>query len=260
MHRGLVTASSATPIGEAASHLVANRVHALVVTADDGSPVGILADTDLLAGEWIATDEERLAAMRELTAGELMSPEVETVDADEDAAVAAGRLRVRRVGRLVVLDGGEPVGVVSISDLVAGLARPPDERRVVGDVMSRGFLACRADAPASALARAMTERRSRSVIVLAEDGAPAGVVTGHDLLPLVGGVTDPPASELMHEPFTITPDASLQEAADLMLRHEVHRLVVVAAGDEAAVPLGIVSTSDIVSGMAAPGSAWRPAG
>jgi CBS domain-containing protein len=125
MHRGLVTTSSATPIAEAASLLVANGVHALVVTARDGQPVGVLSDTDLLAGEWLATDDEGLAVMRGMTAGELISPEIETVDADEDAAAAAGRLRVRRLGRLVVLDCGEAVGVLSIADLVAGLARPP---------------------------------------------------------------------------------------------------------------------------------------
>ncbi len=257
MRPGLVTCEAETPIADAAALLVEHGVHALVVAGPDGAPAGVLSDTDLLAGEWVADDEERLAAMRRLTAGELMYPEVETVHADADASEAAERLTGRRLGRLVVVDGGEPVGVVSVSDLVRALARSPAARRVVADVMSRGFVACRPDARASDLARAMTERRSRSVVVLTPDGSAAGVVTGHDLLRLVGTGDDPPAEELMHEPFTIAPDAPLQEAADTILRYEVHRLVVADPDDPSAVPLGIVSTSDVVAEMAAPGSVWR---
>jgi CBS domain-containing protein len=49
----------------------------------------------------------------------------------------------------------------------------------------------------------------------------------------------------------------LREAADQMLRHEVHRLLVVAPDDPAQVPLGLISTSDIVGEMAAPESVWQ---
>lgn len=54
---------------------------------------------------------------------------------------------------------------------------------------------------------------------------------------------------------TIVPDASLREAADRMLEHEVHRLVVLEDG--ASSPIGIVSTADIVVEMARPGSKWE---
>ena len=257
MHRGLVTCGRQTSLTEAAALLVEHRVHALVVTEPGGAPVGVFSDTDLLAGEWLAGDAESLAALKGMTVGELMSAELETISADADAAEAAARLDARRLGRLVALEDDEPVGVVAVSDLVAALARPPAARRTVADVMSRGFVACRPETQATALARAMTERRSRSVVVLAADGRPLGVVTGHDLLALVGGDRDPRADELMHEPLTIEPHATLQQAADALLRHEVHRLLVLDPRDRGGVPLGVVSTSDVAAQMAAPDSIWR---
>jgi len=257
MHRGLVTCRPETSLVEAAVLLVEHRVHALLVTGPDEAPVGILSDTDLLAGEWLAADAERLATMRTLTAGELMSAVLATIDADALAEEAARRLDAEHLGRLVVVAGGTPVGVVAVSDLVAAVARSAGGRRTVADVMSRAFVACRPDTPANALARTMTDRRSRSVVVLAPDGHPLGVVTGHDLLPLVGRDADPRAEELMHEPFTIEPGATLQDAADSLLRHEVHRLLVVDPDNPRAVPLGVLSTSDILGEMSAPDSAWR---
>jgi signal-transduction protein with cAMP-binding, CBS, and nucleotidyltransferase domain len=42
-----------------------------------------------------------------------------------------------------------------------------------------------------------------------------------------------------------------------MLDREVHRLVVVEAGGERTVPIGILSTADVVAEMAQKGSVWQ---
>ena len=53
-----------------------------------------------------------------------------------------------------------------------------------------------------------------------------------------------PVGQIMTKPaLTIAARASLDEAARLMEEHRVHRLVVC---DEAATPIGIISTSDLV--------------
>ncbi len=49
--------------------------------------------------------------------------------------------------------------------------------------------------------------------------------------------------------LTITADLSLLDAARLMEHHHVHRLVVVADDDDA-VPIGIISTTDLVREIA----------
>jgi CBS domain-containing protein len=61
----------------------------------------------------------------------------------------------------------------------------------------------------------------------------------------------------MHPALTIGPDASLREAADRMIEHHYHRLVVVDSSHPEAVPLGVLSSYDIVNEMARPGSVWQ---
>jgi CBS domain-containing protein len=107
----------------------------------------------------------------------------------------------------------------------------------------------------------MTERRSRSMVVIDDEGRAVGLVSGFDLL---GEFVRPreevdldTVDKLMHAPVTIGPSASLQQAADLMLSREIHRLLVVDESAPDSAPLGIVSTSDIVASMAGPGSVWR---
>jgi CBS domain-containing protein len=63
-------------------------------------------------------------------------------------------------------------------------------------------------------------------------------------------------AEFMNPPITISPDARLQDAVDLMLKNVIHRLVVVDPEDPEEPPLGLISTTDIVVEMASPGSAW----
>jgi CBS domain-containing protein len=258
MRSGMVTCGLETALGEAAALLVEHQIHAVIVVGADGLPAGILADSDLLAGEWLADDEESLAALRGMTAGELMTPTVETIDAAAPAAEAALRMHERRIARLVVIDDDRPVGVLATSDVIRHIGSAPTARGTVADVMSRGFVACRPDAPASAVARAMTERRSRSVVVLHSSGRVLGVVTGHDLLPLAAsGGGNIEAAALMNPPVIVDPGADLRHAADMLVTREVHRLVVVDAGEPEATPVGIISTWDILAEMATPESAWR---
>src|SRR5436190_12596502 len=128
MHTGLFTCPSESRLGDVARLLVKHHVHAVIVSDASGEPVGVLSDTDLLAGEWLSTDEASLSTMQEVTAGELMSSPPATVDADAPASEAAARLRSERLSRLLVMDDGRPVGVVAVSDLVRGLARGTGER------------------------------------------------------------------------------------------------------------------------------------
>jgi CBS domain-containing protein len=61
----------------------------------------------------------------------------------------------------------------------------------------------------------------------------------------------------MHEALTIHPGASLREAADKMIEHHHHRLIVVDPNQEHGIPLGAISSFDIVAEMAQPGSVWQ---
>ena len=260
MRRGLVTCARETRLGEAAALLTQHRVHALVVVDEAGAPAGLLSDFDLLAGEWLSADDESLAAMRRMTAGELMSSPLNTVDGSQPIRAAAELMRSQGFHRLIVSEGGALAGVISMSDFVAHLAaQEPLERATVGDVMSSVVLVCREETPALEVARGLTDSRFRSVVVLDFAGRLQGVISGRDLLACVDGqdCAAMTAGQIMHPASTIQRTATLRQAAQQMIEHHLHRLVVVEADLSHGLPLGIISTYDIVNEMARPGSVWR---
>jgi len=260
MTRDLVSCPANTSLASVASTLAHRKVHAVFVLDQEGRPTGVVSDFDLLAGEWLGTDPESLRAMQQVTAAELMTAPVEAIPERASAAEAALRMRELRIGRLLVTnESGVAVGVISVSDLVAPLGRPSSKRSSVRDVMSYAIVTCPRDASPEAIARAMTERRSRSVVVIDEDGRAVGVITGSDLLSLYDpGEQAGTAAELIRKPLiTADPNLSLSDAADLIIRHEVHRLVVVDPSAANGAPIGMVSTSDIVAEMAQERSVWQ---
>ncbi len=261
MHKGLIICSLDTSLGQVAAILDEQQIHALIVAEHADQPLGIISDFDLLAGEWLSVDEESLNTMRKLTARDLMTSPIETIESNTSVNEAAKRMADRDIHRMLVTEAGKPVGVISISDFVAGIAaQEPLKRKTVGDVMSRTFLVCREDNTVISAARTMTQAGWRSIIVVNSRGELQGVITGHDLLPLAGREVDEnrKVSELMtRKLITIDINCSLQEAADIMIQNHRHRIIVVDQSDPRSFPLGVLSSFDIVAEMARPGSIWQ---
>jgi CBS domain-containing protein len=253
MRPSLITCPPGTRLAEAARILTRHQVHALVVADAAGMPLGLLPDIALLAGDWLSGDREAREQTQALTAGEVMTAPAPVIDAAAPARAAAARLCAEGLQRLVVTDMERAVGVISVSDLVQGLLPHAGERRRVSEAMSRGIVVCRADTTVSAAARAMSEHRSRSLVVVGPHGQPLGVVTGYDLLSYVeAGESHDPVSAIMHPPVTIDPAAALHEAAALMRERGLHRLLVVDPAEPGSMPLGQISTADIIVELAGP--------
>jgi len=260
MHPGVFTCQPNATLGQVAVLLTQHKVHALVVPDPEGRPLGIISDYDLLAGEWLSVDDESLSTMRKLTAHDLMSYPVDTVDANMPLKEAARTLIEEDVSRLLVTENGKPVGVISTTDFVASIAREEvPKRETVADVMSDAMLVCRGKTPIISAARTIMEAGWRSVLVIDAKGKPLGVVSGKDLMPFVENGIDENLTvrDVMHPAFTIHINASLREAADLMIQKHHHRLIVVDDEDPDAFPLGVISSFDIVAEMARPGSIWQ---
>ncbi len=260
MHPGLITCRPDTSLGQVAVLLTHHHVHALVVADRDGRPLGIISDYDLLAGEWLSVDSESLKTMRSLMAADLMSYPIDTVEASMPLKEAAHLLCEKDINRLLVTDDGKAVGVISVSDFVASIAREEKpERNTVADVMSDAILVCRGKTPLTSVARTMTQAGWRSVLVVDAKGKVLGVVSGKDLMPFVENGLDEKLTvrDIMHPALTIDIHASLREAAELMIHEHHHRLVVIDHEDPDAFPLGIISSFDIVAAMARPGSVWQ---
>jgi CBS domain-containing protein len=260
MHPGLLTCRPDATLGQVSVMLTQHHVHALIVADRDSRPVGIISDYDLLAGEWLSEDSESLTTMRNLTAGDLMSSPIDSIEAGMPLGEAAHVLIEKDINRLLVTEKGVPTGVISTSDFVSSIAREEKPlRQTVADVMSDAILVCRDKTPLTSAARTMTQAGWRSVLVVDAKGKPEGVVSGKDLLLYVkNGVEEKlTVQDIMHPALTIDIHAKLREAADLMIQKHYHRLVVIDQNDPQAFPLGIISSFDIVAEMARPGSIWQ---
>ncbi len=122
--------------------------------------------------------------------------------------------------------------------------------------MHAGIVSCAPDTGAADVARTMADRRVHCVAVEApaRDGAGPprvwGIVTDLDVLAALGrpGATAT-AADLASEPvITVRPTLALGDAAEAMVRHGVHHVVV--ADPERHTPVGVLSTLDVAAALA----------
>ena len=189
-----------------------------------------------------------------------MSSPIDTIEANAPASEAADRMKARTIRRLLVTDQDQPVGIISVSDFIADLAKQtPLKRESVADVMSDIMFVCQENTPVWSAAKAMTSTGWRSVVVLDANGKLLGVFSGIDLLGFCEEDADCEAtvSEVMHPALTIHITASLREAANKMIENHHHRLIIIDPDKPDAMPLGVISSFDIVAQMARSGSIWQ---
>lgn len=119
------------------------------------------------------------------------------------------------------------------------------DQRWVFDAMRHGVLSCQPETPLRVVARMMAEHHVHSVVVSNLDRVRErawGIVTDVDLLRAAGDVEGRVAAEVAAtDLLEVSPDETLERAADLMARHEITHLVVVS-GER---PIGVISSLDI---------------
>jgi signal-transduction protein with cAMP-binding, CBS, and nucleotidyltransferase domain len=94
--------------------MATHRVGSAVVQ-DAEHLAGILTERDVLKAVAAGTEPE------EVTVQELMTSDVVTVGPDWDLIEAAGEMARRRIRHLVVYDGGQLLGVLSVRDVLPAL-------------------------------------------------------------------------------------------------------------------------------------------
>jgi CBS domain-containing protein len=118
----------------------------------------------------------------------------------------------------------------------------------VRDIMTRPVITADADLDVLSAAKKMGSANVGSLIIVCGD-KPTGILTERDLVKkVIAKGVDPrnlKVGEIMSSPvIAIEPDASLREAAALMLRTGVKRLPVIFKGKL----VGIITDTDLVSG------------
>lgn len=105
----------------------------------------------------------------------------------------------------------------------------------------------------------MDEEQVRRLLVMDDDNCLLGVVTSGDLREISPSpvsslsfferreaLDEIPIEEIMHQdPITVPPDATIQEAADLMFQHKIGGLPVLE-GDKL---VGVITQSDLLRGL-----------
>ncbi len=107
---------------------------------------------------------------------ELMTPRVVTVEPADTLAVARRQLRENRIHHLIVMSGGEVVGILAYRDLIG----KADEERVA-DLMSRDVVTVE---PWDTVRNAATMMlgRTHGCLPVIERGKVTGIITTTDLL------------------------------------------------------------------------------
>lgn len=122
----------------------------------------------------------------------------------------------------------------------------------VGDLMALEPIVVRADAPLSEAAKLLERHHISGLPVVDGAGSLVGVISQTDLIRarttehLWANWPGLAVRHLMSSPaITVHRDETIGEAARLMEHNQIHRLVVVSDTDEL-LPIGVLSTSDIV--------------
>jgi CBS domain-containing protein len=124
MTRNPVTMQGGSTLTEAATAMKEQDIGDVIVM-DDGSISGILTDRDLVVR---AIAEKRDAAAT--VVADVCSSDVVTVAPGDDVGAAIQLMREHSIRRVPVVDGGKPVGIVSLGDLAMRL----DDRSALAEI------------------------------------------------------------------------------------------------------------------------------
>jgi CBS-domain-containing membrane protein len=147
----VVAVKRETTFKEMAAVLRRYRVSALPVVDDTGRVLGVVSEADLLAKEALAEPgvvaellhHKDVRKAEGLTAGDLMTRPAVTAAPEDPVEQAVRMMHFMRVKRLpVVNSGGQLVGIVSRSDVLATFDRPDEDIRkdIVDTMLLHEFL------------------------------------------------------------------------------------------------------------------------
>ena len=150
MTPAVISVVETAPLWEALELMVSRRVSALAVHDDAGTPIGVLSEGDLMRRAELGTQKRRPGWLEFLLGsgrtaqdyvhshgrrvGELMTRGVISIGEDADISEGVDLMLQRNIKRLVVVQDGHAIGVLSRSDILkALLARFPTRDTVHSD-------------------------------------------------------------------------------------------------------------------------------
>lgn len=200
--------TAASPLSEAARLLLSSIFTGLPVVDQQGRPVGVITQGDLITrgglplrlGLLAQSGQEGLEATMETLArkrvAETMTVPAETIVADRPLTEAVERMLTKELKRLPVVDGsGRLVGMLSRLDIFKIVMRTsPDweafraqdievkNLRIVGDILRRDTRTVLADTTLDQVIRIIDGNDIQRVAVVSPEGKLLGIIADSDLL------------------------------------------------------------------------------
>jgi len=129
--------------------------------------------------------------VRDILVREVMSKKPKVGGPEMSVQQAARSMRSAKVGSLIILEEGRPVGILTERDIlmkVVAEGKPPSELKV-SEVMSSPIITAGPDDKVSEAAKRMAQMRVRRLPVV-DDGELVGMLTENDVLRLSPGLIE----------------------------------------------------------------------
>lgn len=128
--------------------------------------------------------------------------------------------------------------------------------KLVRHIMHSGVIGCKPDTPLSEVVRILSDTDIHALVVTGDDGEVVGIISHMDIIPLYQqDLASFTAAQVMTASvISVSPEAAVLEAVKVMVGKRIHRLVVTEPEEGLLLPVGVLSTTDIVREMR--GSKW----
>ena len=227
-----------------ALQLMSQKQISCLLVADEGRPIGILTERDIVK---IAN---RFVDVKSKEVREEMSSPVITIAEDANILDAYGMLRSKKIRHLVLVDtDGIAKGVVTQTDIINELSSRLSQTQSVTDVMTKNIFTVKPDEKLIDIVSLMAEKSISCVIV--QDGTkPVGLLTERDVAGLLSSGLDFSSESVeawMSTPVNfIDPSSPLVDAVNMMGQKKHRRFLVM---DKDGRVSGLITQTDIVKGL-----------
>ena len=228
-----------------AAKIMSGKTLSCLVVSDNGIPLGIITETDLLK-KGVANGNN----FSKMKVEQIMSSPVRSVPPDFSVMEAGSIMEAENIRRLLVLDDGRSVGIVTQTDMVRVLASYTLSMEV-SEIMTSDVAVIASSASVKEAAQLMASENISCVVAMDKKSV-VGIFTERDFLKRVVALKRPAArtrlKKVMSSPVvTVCSDCSVLSAWKLLERTGIRRLVVM--DDETLV--GLVTQTDILKAIKA---------
>jgi len=269
MTRKVITCSPAAALLQVQQLMVNNSISRVVVVDENSKPVGIITQKDMI--NFLVADKSK-RGIEEIKTEEAMTKKLITATRKTSIAKIAKTMVTKGISSVIIVDGESKLeGIVTKTDTTAWYSTIKSSFKVQ-DFMTAKTVTAKPSQSVFLVASLMAEHAiSRVVVVADKENKPVGIITEADMTmmsrllkpakvlkektPLVvKGAIAPPknvylltASDIMTaDPVTVSKDANLTDAAQLMTKHSFSGLPVTEKGKL----VGIITKSDIIRAVA----------